>query len=140
MMGRRDRRQDTLKKVAIGSSIAAVAGYVAGILTAPKSGKQTRKDIKATADKTVVEAEKDLKKIQTELLQVVEEAKVNGAKLSAKARKEADEMVERAKDSKEKVREMISAVREGSAEDKDLEKAVKDAKAAIKHLRSYIKK
>jgi len=28
---------------------AAVAGYVAGILTAPKSGKETRKDIKDKA-------------------------------------------------------------------------------------------
>lgn len=139
-MGRRNRKQDTLKKVAIGSSVAAIAGYVAGVLTAPKSGKQTRKDIKATADKTVVEAEKDLKKIQTELVNVVDDAKAGGTKLSVKARKEADDLVEKAKDSKEKVREMISAVREGSAEDKDLEKAVKDAKAAIKHLRSYIKK
>ncbi len=140
MIGRRERRQDTLKKVAIGSSVAAIAGYVAGVLTAPKSGKQTRHDIKAAADKTVVEAEKDFKKLQAELNHVVEDAKNNGGKLSAKARKEVEELVEKAKDSKEKVSEMISAVREGSAEDKDLERAVKEAQKAISHLRKFVKK
>ncbi len=140
MMRRRDRKQDTIKKIAIGSSIAAVAGYVAGVLTAPKSGKQTRGDIKNVADKTAAEAEKDLKKLHTELSDLVDDAKKNGGKLSVKAKKEADEIVEKAKDSKEKVREMISAVREGSAEDKDLERALKESKKAIAHLRSFLNK
>lgn len=140
MIGRRDRRQDTLKKVAIGSSVAAIAGYVAGVLTAPKSGKQTRSDIKAAADRTIIEAEKDFKKLQVELNNLVDATKDNGGKLNAKARKEVEELAEKAKDSKEKVREMISAVREGSAEDKDLERAVKEAQKAISHLRKFVKK
>lgn len=37
------------KKLALGAVIAAVAGVVAGTLMAPKSGKQTRSDIKKTA-------------------------------------------------------------------------------------------
>ncbi len=89
-MGRRDRKQDTIKKIAIGSSIAAVAGYVAGILTAPKSGKRTRGDIKNAADKTALEAEKDFKKLQIELGHLIDEAKSNGGKLNTKAREEAD--------------------------------------------------
>ncbi|MCA1806602.1 MAG: YtxH domain-containing protein, partial [Actinobacteria bacterium] len=36
-------------KFAIGAVFAAAAGYVTGILTAPKSGKETRKDIHDTA-------------------------------------------------------------------------------------------
>jgi gas vesicle protein len=45
MLGRRDRNSSTFKRVAIGSAVAAAAGYVAGVLTAPKSGKATRKDV-----------------------------------------------------------------------------------------------
>lgn len=30
------RQSDNVKRVAIGSAIAAIAGYVAGLLTAPK--------------------------------------------------------------------------------------------------------
>lgn len=49
-------------KVALGAVFGAVAGFVSGILLAPKSGKETRKDIKDAAVKTkdtvVSEAEK----------------------------------------------------------------------------------
>ncbi|MBH1980906.1 YtxH domain-containing protein, partial [Candidatus Saccharibacteria bacterium] len=37
-------------KLAIGAVIGAVSGIVAGILTAPKSGKETREDIKRKAE------------------------------------------------------------------------------------------
>lgn len=37
---------------------AAVAGFAAGILTAPKSGKETRKDLKKKAGKLKSDAEK----------------------------------------------------------------------------------
>jgi gas vesicle protein len=36
------KHSSPVKKIAIGASIAALAGYVTGVLTAPKSGKQTR--------------------------------------------------------------------------------------------------
>jgi gas vesicle protein len=36
-------------KLAIGAIIGAAAGIVAGVLTAPKSGKETRDDIKRKA-------------------------------------------------------------------------------------------
>ena len=52
-----------VKKFAIGTVIAAAAGYVAGLLTAPKSGKETREDIKNTAVKTYKVAEKELKEL-----------------------------------------------------------------------------
>ncbi len=128
------------KKVAIGSAIAAAAGYVAGVLTAPKSGKQTRDDIKQATNKGLVEAEKELKKLHTDLAKVIDEAKVKGDKLGNKAQKDFGGLVQKAKDTKEKVREMLSAIHEGDAEDKDLKKAVKDATEALDHLRTYLKK
>lgn len=138
-MGRKDKG-NTFKKIAIGSSIAAVAGYVAGVLTAPKSGKQTREDIKTGVEKGVSEAEKDLKKLHTELDKVIKEAKKGSGKAGVKAQKELNELLEKAKDTKEKAREILSAVHEGDAVDKDLKKAIKDANAAIAHLRDYLKK
>lgn len=36
-------------KLAVGAIIGAAAGVVAGVLTAPKSGKETREDIKQKA-------------------------------------------------------------------------------------------
>lgn len=139
-MSRRDRKRDNLKKLAVGSTLAAAAGYVAGVLTAPKSGKQTRSNIRDAADKGVAEAEKELKKLHTELTKVITDAKVTGVKLNGKAKKDFESLVEKSKDSKEKAREVLSALHEGDAQDKELKKAVKDAKDAIAHLKTYLKK
>jgi gas vesicle protein len=61
----RRRQKDSIKRVAIGSSLAAVAGYLVGLLTAPKSGKSTRGDIADTAMKSRKESEKELKKLNS---------------------------------------------------------------------------
>lgn len=133
-------KNSTLKVLAIGGTIAAAAGYVAGLLTAPKSGKQTRGDIKNAANESYAKAEKELKRLNGDLGKLIDEAKMKGDKLGAKAKNELSDLVDRAKDAKEKVREVISAIHEGDAEDKDLKKAVKDAKTAIDHLSDYLKK
>jgi len=41
----KDTTKSALKGAAIAGTVAAVAGVIAGILLAPKSGKETRKDI-----------------------------------------------------------------------------------------------
>jgi gas vesicle protein len=139
-MIRRRNRHDTAKKVAIGGIIAGVVGYLAGILTAPKSGKETREDIKDNASKGLAEAEKELKKLHTELDKAIKQAKTGGDKLSAAAQRELNELIAKAKDSKEKAREVLSAVHEGEAADKDLAKAVKQANNALANLKKYLKK
>ncbi len=134
------KKNHTVRNVAIGSAIAAVGGFLTGILTAPKSGKATRGDIKKGANKGLAEAEKDLKKAHTELDKAIKQAKVNGGKLNAAAQKELNELLVKAKDSKEKAREVLSAVHEGDAEDQDLDRAIKAANRSVKHLKKYLKK
>ena len=128
------------KKFAVGAVIAAAAGYVAGILTAPKSGKETREDIKDTAVRTYNAAEKELKTLHTELNKLMDEANKKAGEFKGTAQKNLDKAVEGAKVAKEKARELLSAVHEGDADDKDLDDAVKEAKKAVEHLRSYLKK
>lgn len=128
------------KKFAIGAVVAAAAGYVAGILTAPKSGKETRKDIKDTAVRTYTAAEKELKVLHTELNKLMGEASKKANELKGSAKEGLDKATEAAKVAKEKARELLSAVHEGDADDKDLDNAVKEAKKAVEHLKSYLKK
>ena len=136
----RKQRKDNMKRLAIGSAIAGIFGFLAGILTAPQSGKETRQDIKNNANKGLAEAEKELKKLHTQLDKTIAQAKDQQGKLSAKAQKELSELVDKAKDSKEKAREVLSAVHEGEAEDQDLSKAVKQANNALANLKKYLKK
>jgi gas vesicle protein len=130
----------TTKKIAAGAVIAGVGGYLAGILTAPKSGKETRKDIKDAAVATTAEAERRLKELHTELSSLLDKAKTKSSELSGKTKIELDKLVGNGTVAKQKAREILSAIHEGDAEDKDLKKAVNETTAAVEHLKSYLKK
>lgn len=132
--------KSSTKKFALGTIIAAAAGYVAGILTAPKSGKETRADIKQAAQKTLAEAEKRLKSLHTELASLLKQARETASNLKGKARDEIEKAMIAAAGAKEKARELLSAAHEGAAEDKDLQKAIQEANKAVEHLKTYLKK
>jgi gas vesicle protein len=128
------------KRFAVGAVVAAAAGYVAGILTAPKSGKETREDIKETTARAYTVAEKDLKALHTELSKLMDEASKRAEVVKGVAQEDLKKVVATAKIAKEKARELLSAVHEGQADDKDLKKAVDEAKQAVDHLKKYLKK
>ena len=132
--------KDTARKFAIGAAVAAAAGYLAGLLTAPKAGKDTRQGIKDNAAKGVAEAEKQLQNVQDELKNALDEASAKGEKLSKKAKDELQDLVGKAGEAKDKVTEVAKALKNGAAEDKELQKALDDAKKALKHLRAYMSK
>jgi gas vesicle protein len=128
------------KNFAIGTAIAAVAGYIAGVLTAPKSGKETRTELKSSAQKSITDAEKELKKLHTELAGLLDESKKKKDQLGDGASKELNTLVDKAKETKEKARTILSAIHEGDAQDRDLKKAIADANKAIDHIKTYLKK
>ncbi len=130
----------TAKRFAIGTILAAAAGYIAGILTAPKSGKETREDIKETVQRTYTLAEKELKKLHTELSQLLGQAKDKVEQLKGSAQENMRKGMEGAMVAKEKARELLSAVHEGDADDKELKKAIDAANKAVEHLKSFLKK
>jgi len=125
---------------AIGTLAAIAAGYVAGILTAPKSGKETRQDIKSAAAKTKLEAEKKLKALHSELNERIETGKQMAKEVKGAAKTELVEALGQAQLAKEKVRQILSALHEGDADDADLKKAVTEAKDALKHLKKFVSK
>lgn len=132
--------KNKVKNIAIGAAVAGVVGYVAGILTAPKSGKETRKDIKDTAVKAKVEAEKKLKQLHSQLGELLDQGKKASGKLSGQAQKDWVKLAEAAIASKDKVRAVLSSIHEGGTDDKDLQKAIKDASAAVDSLKDYLAK
>jgi len=128
------------KKLAIGTLIAGAAGYVAGILTAPKSGKETREDIKDKAGDIKEGAQAQLENLQGELNDLLNKAKTKSVALGSKARGEYNEAVVNAKDAKDKMGHLIRAVRAGEAEDPQLARALKQAQLAKKNLGKYFKR
>jgi gas vesicle protein len=131
--------QNTGRKIALGALVAGAAGYVAGILTAPKSGKETREDITDKAAEIKDDAISQLQDLRDELDGLLSDAKSKTVALSAKAREEFNEAVVTAKDAKNKAGTVLKAVKAGEASDPELNKAIRQAKQAAKNLSRYLK-
>lgn len=128
------------KVVAVGAIVAAGAGYLAGILTAPKSGKETRSDIAKTASKARVDGERQLKKLHSELTEVLKETEEAAKKTRLKVSDELADATKNAKVAKEKAREILSALHNGDADDPNLQAVIEEVKLAKTNLVKYLKK
>ncbi len=133
-------KKNNVRNMAIGGALAAAAGYVTGILTAPKSGKETRKDIETAAVKAKRDAEAQLKKLHSELGDLIATGKRKMNDVKDTVQKDLSKAVSQAEVAKEKARDLLSALHEGDAQDKDLQKAIDEVKKATEHLKAYLEK
>ena len=62
-------------KFALGALLGAAAGVVAGVLTAPKSGKETRADLKNKADELKTQASEKADKAKQQADKLVKDAR-----------------------------------------------------------------
>jgi gas vesicle protein len=131
--------KSNVRKIAIGSMLAGVAGYVTGLLTAPRSGKETRQEIGDKVVDVKESAQAQLEELNEELRDLIKATKQKTVGLSSSARAEFNEAVIRAKDAQNKTTQMLKAVKKGEASDPDLGKAIKQAKLAAKNLSKYYK-
>lgn len=131
---------NTGKKIAIGAAVAGVAGFLAGILTAPKSGKETRQDIKKTANNVKREAEKKLKELSAELTDLISKGQKLAKQQGGKAKAGLDVALVRAQEAQQKVKVVISALKSGETDEPELKKAIAEAKKARDELVKYFKK
>lgn len=128
------------RNFAIGAMIAATAGYIAGVLTAPKSGKDTRRDIANSASKAKTEGEKQLKALHSELQETIDKANNQASKAKNKATKEYKEALAKADMAKTKTKLLLSALHDGDADDPNLKAVIKEATSAKNNLVKFIKK
>jgi gas vesicle protein len=133
------KSKNTGRNIAVGSAIAGLLGYAAGILTAPKSGKQTREDFAKKAGDAKDNIEDQLYQLNEELKVLIKSTKVKTMSLNSSARAEFNEAVVKAKDAQNKSMEVLKAAKAGEASDPDLNKAVKQARQAIKNLSRFLK-
>ncbi|HVO86775.1 MAG TPA: YtxH domain-containing protein [Candidatus Binatia bacterium] len=135
----RRKKSNTRRYVAISATVAGIAGYVAGVLTAPKAGKETRQDIANKAVDAKLAAERQLTVALHELDDVMKAAKAKSVSLNAKAREEFNEAMITAKDAQNKATQVLKAVKAGEADNPELNRAVKQARQAAKNLSKFLK-
>lgn len=128
------------KNVAIGALIGLAAGYVMGILTAPKSGKETREELMQAGSKAVKETEQRLRDVYAQLDDTLDKAAAKARDLGERGLRSFADLQDKAEDAKRKVRELIYAVQKGEANDPDLQDAIHEALRAKNDLVEYLKK
>jgi len=132
-------KNHTKRNFAIGALLAGAAGYITGVLTAPKSGRETREDIVDKAEDVKQTAEDQLQAAHDEVAEMLKKTKQKTLALNAKARAEYNEAIATAKDAQNKGSSVLKAVRTGEATDPELNKAIRQLKQAQKNLAKYLK-
>lgn len=119
------------KRFGLGVLVGAVAGVVAGILAAPKSGKETRNDIKKKAGEVKTTAERKLKDAHKELSSLSDQALKAASELKGKAKEELVELAKKADELKDKVKVAITSIKSGDddSDDATVDQIMKDISA-----------
>lgn len=128
------------KNVLFGAIFAAIAGYVTGLLTAPKSGKDTRDDLRQAVSHTVTEAEKQLEQLHAQLMTHYEVVSARATELKGKTKKETETIATFTQEAKDKAETVLEAVRQNKTDDQDLKAAITEAESALDHIRKFLKK
>lgn len=93
-------------RIALGALFGIATGFVAGILTAPKTGKETREDLKKAAQKT-----------KETVVEEAEKAKAVAAEKSQEVREKAEDVIgevsDRAVEFKGRAEQAIEGAKQG---------------------------
>lgn len=123
------------KTVGKGAGLVFI-GYLVGLLTAPRSGKQTRGKIKDDAKNSVAALEKQLKIVYKDTKEYLDKLSKDSPEVTSKV-KDAKAAAEK---SQTKVKQLLSAIHGGDNVDDDLDSALKSAKSTLADLKRYISK
>lgn len=133
-MGKKERN------LALGAVIGAGVGYLAGILTAKQSGKETRQDIANATIAAKKKAETTIKTLHSDLVTMLKQGEELLKTTKSGAQEGFVKALEAAKKARDRSREVLSAIHEGDATDADLKDAINEANKAIEHLKVFLSK
>ncbi|MEI8187941.1 MAG: YtxH domain-containing protein [Candidatus Saccharibacteria bacterium] len=131
---------DYKRKIALSALVAGLIGYGVGILTAPKSGKETRNDVRKSAESYTHKLEIKLKKYHLDITELIAEAKVIGLSYKGKAKNELNKLTDIALEARHRISLALTALHEGEKVDVELEDAINDATDSIDKLRNFVDK
>lgn len=126
-------------KFALGAILGAAVGAAAALLTAPKSGKETREDIKNKATEVSHEALRQLRKVEGELNKRISDAKRLVGKYEGEAKREVENLItkaEKMKDRAVKMTEELKADTKNKVDERFLDD-VRQVIADLERLRDH---
>ena len=102
------------KKFILGAVVGALAGAVTALLTAPKSGKETRVDIKDKATDLSQTALRDVRKLEGELNKRISDSKKALPHLVGDAKDELETLLKGAQNTKGRALKAIDSLKKGT--------------------------
>ena len=128
-------------KFGFGIILGAIAGVIAGFLTAPKSGKETREDIKKKAHEVKGSAERRLKDAHKELGKLIEDTSAKAEKLKGQARDELKDLTAKAEELKAQIKSAITSIKSGDDDNDDatIDQLLKDLSALKDKIAKQVK-
>ncbi len=119
-----------------GGIIGIIIGAIVGVLFAPKSGKETRDDIKEGTQAAMTQTEKQLKGLYKDLQDNTAAAKKSATTKTLKAKKEMDDLLKSSQPLQKQIKELISNIREGlDVDERDIEKLVEKAEKITQKIK-----
>jgi len=128
-----------IKKVIFFSTLMTGLGYIAGVLTSPKSGNELRKDIKQQTNDKIVKVEERIVIVETELNELIQSLKESANDKNVKEK--LDKSLDIANRTKAKVTSLHNAIKDGTlTSDSDIDKAIKEVEKAAEHIKHFLLK
>jgi len=122
------------KRNGIALFFGAIIGFVAGILSAPKSGKETRGDIQEAASGAAAQMDDKLKLLYKALSKNVKELDARAKKVTGKSKKELQNLRKRAVAVRKKIKMVLSDLHDGLVDSEDVEQVVREAEATKRKI------
>jgi gas vesicle protein len=128
------------KSVTLAALTGVGIGLAAGVLLAPKSGKETRQDLKDAGENLIEDFEKKYSEVQASLAETIEQALGHATSLSGTAQEAFNDLIDQAKQAEFKVKDAYREMKHSGSNNKNLSCALEDAEKAKDCLAKFLKK
>lgn len=133
-------KKQQAKTVTLAGLIGVGIGLIAGYLTAPQSGKETRQDIVDKSKDFRDQAVDKYHETKDKIAAAIEEGMQAANRLSGSSKRTLLSLVDKAKEAEYKAIDVFRAVKSGEADDRNLDKAVSHANKAKDNLLKFLNK
>ena len=126
------------RNIVVGAILVGAASYLAGILTAPKKGKETREDIRHASVNFKISLEKSLKKLYADSSKQLDRALNVKQDLTRQTKKELDLLIASVRHAKDKIKVYLTALRDGDIEEEEITLLLSDGRDNTERLKYFV--
>ena len=126
------------RNIVFSAVVIGAASYLAGILTAPKKGSETREDIRHASVNAKISLEKSLKKLYADSSRQIERALNVNHELTKQTKRELDLLIASVKHATEKIKIYLTSIRDGDIEEEEITLLLTDGRDNTERLKLFV--